>query len=100
VKIREALGNSLNLSAIRMITEIGYRPFFEWLKRADLINNASMQADDYGLGIAIGNPEVTLEQLVTAYGMLANGGEYQPLRYTLAETSMDPVHFCRLNPPG
>ncbi|MCA9413279.1 MAG: penicillin-binding protein 1C [Candidatus Omnitrophica bacterium] len=86
VNIRSALGNSLNLSAIRMIDELGYRPFYDWLDRAGLINDPSKGPDFYGLGLAIGNPEVTLEQLVANYAMLANGGVYRPLRYLRSDS--------------
>ncbi len=81
VTIRTALGNSLNLSAVRMLQLIGQERFYELLKDIKLINNPRHNAEHYGLGLAIGNPEVSLEQLAAAYAMLANNGVFRPVRY-------------------
>jgi penicillin-binding protein 1C len=79
--IRTALGNSLNLSAIRMIGRVGFDNFFHFLEEIQLINTPEKGSGYYGLGLAIGNLEVSLEQLVTAYAMLAHDGDFTPLRY-------------------
>ncbi len=79
--VRTALGNSLNLSAVRMIGLVGPNDFYRFLEELHLINSPEKGPGFYGMGLAIGNPEVTLEQLVTAYAMLAHGGQYHPLRY-------------------
>ncbi|MFC1851074.1 penicillin-binding protein 1C [candidate division CSSED10-310 bacterium] len=81
ITIRKALGNSLNLSAIKLLNAVGYDHFYECLQNTGLINFPTRGPDYYGLGLVVGNPEVTLEQLVAAYAMLANGGEFKALRY-------------------
>ncbi|MFA4828015.1 MAG: penicillin-binding protein 1C [Thermodesulfovibrionales bacterium] len=81
VTMRVALGNSLNISAIRMVEAIEIEPVYQLLRRVNLINNQRNGAGHYGLGLVIGNAEVSLEQLVTVYAMFANGGVYRPLRY-------------------
>lgn len=83
VTIRTALGNSLNLSAVRMLQLIGQEQFHELLKEIKLINNPRHNAEHYGLGLAIGNPEISLEQLAAAYAMLANNGVFRPVRYIM-----------------
>lgn len=78
VHFREALGNSLNLSAVRLLNRIGYEPFYKVLLALGLINRTDRGPDHYGLGLVVGNPEVNLLQLATAYACLANGGNHQP----------------------
>ncbi len=85
VMMRTALGSSLNLSAVKMLNSLGLDRFYEFLKDIHLINYPERGPEYYGLGLAIGNPEVSLEELVGAYAMLANRGVYRPLRYLLHE---------------
>lgn len=82
LRLREALGNSLNIPAVRTIQFIGVDNFLGRLHElgfASLDRNAS----HYGEGLALGNGEVTLLELVQAYNVLARGGIYHPLRFTL-----------------
>lgn len=83
VTLRTALGSSLNLSAVKMLSIVGEENFYNTLLRMGLINDQEKGPNYYGLGLAIGNPEVTLEQLAAAYAMLANGGVLRPVRYLL-----------------
>ena len=80
VSIRTALGNSLNLSAINLLNQVGYRPFYQTLRSLDLINHPQLGPDHYGLGLVVGNPEVSLLQIAAAYACLANGGVFAPAR--------------------
>jgi penicillin-binding protein 1C len=80
VPFREALGNSLNLSAVNLLNLVGFEGFYDTLKRLQLINHPDRSADHYGLGLVVGNPEVTLLQLAAAYACLANGGVFRNLR--------------------
>jgi penicillin-binding protein 1C len=88
VTMRTALGNSLNISAIKMLDAIGQQRFYDTLKGIGLINDPRRDSRHYGLGLVIGNPEVSVEQLVTAYAMLSNGGVKRPLRYILSPSSV------------
>ncbi|MBI4644696.1 MAG: penicillin-binding protein 1C, partial [Deltaproteobacteria bacterium] len=83
VSFREALGNSLNLSAVRLLHLVGQEQYYETLKRLGLINRTEHGPDYYGLGLVVGNPEVSLLQMAAAYACLANGGVYRPLRLRL-----------------
>lgn len=85
VPLREALGNSLNLSAVYLLNLIGAAPFYEVLQKLGLINHPERGPDHYGLGLVVGNPEVHLVQLAAAYAALANQGVYRPARFTLDE---------------
>ena len=78
VTLRNALGNSLNIPAVRTIQFTGA---VEYLSRLDRLGfrTLSQHPDHYGDGLALGNGEVTLLELVQAYGALANRGIYRQL---------------------
>lgn len=73
VLMGEALGKSLNVPAIRVARRVGAQALLERLRRAGF---ASLEesASHYGLGLALGNGEVTLLELAQGYAMLARGG--------------------------
>ena len=80
VAFREALANSLNLSTVSLLNLIEPHTYYDTLSRLNLINHPERGPEHYGLGLVVGNPEVSLLQLAAAYASLANGGLYQPLR--------------------
>jgi penicillin-binding protein 1C len=67
------------MSAVKVARALGIEDFCELLQRLDLVDEKPASADRYGLGIAIGNVEVSLYQLVQAYTALARLGHYRPL---------------------
>lgn len=87
LRLREALGNSLNIPAIRTIEFVGARDFLDRLHELDFAS-LGRTAGHYGEGLALGNGEVTLLELVRAYCTLARAGVHQPLRSTLAGNSL------------
>jgi penicillin-binding protein 1C len=80
VSVRTALGNSLNISAVKVAQDVGLDNFCRLLEELDLVKKGSCSPDQYGLGIAIGNVEVSLYKLVQAYGALARQGRFSPSR--------------------
>lgn len=83
VSLRTALASSLNVPAVRTLQLIGPARLHTRLRE---LGYASL-ADDpevYGLSLALGSAEVTLEEQVAAYRALGNGGVGGPLRYRLA----------------
>ena len=87
VSMRNALGNSLNQTAVSLLNTIGYSSFYKTLQSLDLINFPQRGPEHYGLGMVIGNPEVTLVQLASAYAALARGGIFIPAKYFIADKS-------------
>lgn len=79
VSLREALGNSLNIPAIRTIHFVGVGNYLSCLRRLGF-ENLVQHPDYYGDGLALGNGEVTLFELAQAYTVLANRGVFSPLR--------------------
>jgi penicillin-binding protein 1C len=78
VALRDALGNSLNIPALKTLQQVGSERYLRTLAAlgfAGLTNHP----DFYGDGIALGSGAVTLLELVQAYGALANGGVLRPV---------------------
>lgn len=80
VSAREALASSYNVPAVELADRIGSGALLETLRRAGFTSLAR-EADHYGLGLALGNGEVTLVELANAYRALALGGEWKPWRW-------------------
>ncbi len=79
VRLREALGSSFNVPAVELASRLRPPSALGVLHRAGF---ASLRADPehYGLGIALGNGDVTLLELANGYRGLANGGAWSPVR--------------------
>jgi penicillin-binding protein 1C len=78
VTLREALGNSLNIPALHTISYVGAARYLDFLHELGFAS-LNRSADTYDEGLALGNGEVTLLELVTGYTTLANRGLYRPL---------------------
>ncbi len=81
VTLRQALGSSLNIPAVRTAQYVGVEALLQRLRGAGMAS-LELEAEHYGVGLALGAGEVALEELVGAYAVLANGGVYAPLRLT------------------
>lgn len=79
VTARDALVLSLNMPALDVVRRVGVGPFIGLLRELGL-ETVEGDPDDYGLGLAIGNASVRLDELAAAYAALARGGEWRPLR--------------------
>ncbi len=73
LRARFALAGSENVPAVAMLARVGPPSLLRLLRRAGF-RNLDRTADYYGLGLTLGDAEVTLEQLVTAYAVFARGG--------------------------
>ena len=85
LRVREALGNSLNIPAVRAIQYVGVDKFLDCLHQLG-IHSLQQHPDHYGDGLALGNGEITLLELVQAYTVLARQGIYRPLTCLMDET--------------
>ena len=79
VTVRDALVRSLNMPALDMEKRIGQPLFHARLKELGL-RTLTKPADHYGLGLVLGNAEVSLMDLSNAYACLARGGVYLPYK--------------------
>ena len=82
--LRHALGNSLNTTAVRTIQFVGVDHFLGCLGTLG-IHSLHQHPDYYGEGLALGNGEITLLELVRAYTVLANRGVYHPSKIIMDE---------------
>jgi penicillin-binding protein 1C len=76
--LREALGNSLNIPAVKTLRFVGADAFLERLHQVG-IRSLNQNPQFYGDGLALGNGEVSLYEMAQAYTVLARGGRFQPL---------------------
>jgi penicillin-binding protein 1C len=83
VRLREALGCSLNVPAVFVLSQLGARKaFFELQKWGFKFPRA---LSDYGAGFVLGNAEIRLVDLAGAYAGLARNGIAMPAKFLTAE---------------
>jgi len=75
---RHALGNSLNISAVRVLDSIGGAETLLPKLRELGLTTLNEDAAHYGLGLTIGNASVRLIELANAYACLARLGRFKP----------------------
>ncbi len=95
LRLRDALGNSLNIPAIRAVQFVGTENFLHYLHKLG-IYSLDASAEFYGEGLALGNGSISLLELVQAYTVLANRGQFKPLKSELF--SSDPNAVQLLSP--
>ena len=83
---RQALGNSLNISAVRVLQDLGGATVLQQLLQSMGVSTLTEDAEHYGLGLTIGNAPVRLLELTNAYAALARLGEYRP--WTLVDSNV------------
>lgn len=76
ITIRQALGNSLNIPAVKTLALIGTDKALETAH--DLGITTLNDKDRYGLSLVLGGGEVKLVDMATAYGVFANKGTLMP----------------------
>ena len=72
---RAALAGSENVPAVALASDLGVPKLLRFFSRAGL-STFEKTASHYGLGVTLGNAEVRLDELVSAYAMFARGGEW------------------------
>jgi len=72
VLLREALGSSLNVVAVKVLQHIGVEELVSLAQKLGMTTLRDPQR--YGLALTLGGGEVRLLELTTAYAAFANGG--------------------------
>ena len=80
VRAREALASSYNLPAVELANRLGPGSLLHLLREAGFAS-LDRSAEYYGLGLALGNGDVTLLELANAYRALGNAGMWRPWRW-------------------
>lgn len=91
ITAREALIRSRNVPALTLSAQLSTPSFYQFLRSAGITRMASEK--HYGLALALGGGEVTMEEAATLYAMLANRGRLAPLRYLTDEPSVEGVRL-------
>jgi penicillin-binding protein 1C len=94
VTAHDALIASRNVPAVALSARLSQPGLYQFLKSGGVSRMASER--HYGLALALGGGEVTMEELAALYGVLANDGVYAPLRYQ--EESQPPPGTPLLSP--
>jgi len=76
VLVREALGSSYNVPAVKVLRSVGLPAFLEMAQRLGI--TSLNRPDDYGLSLTLGAGDVTLLELTGVYAVLANRGKQVP----------------------
>ena len=77
VTIRQSLGNSLNIPAVKALTTIGLQKFINQATAMGI--TTWTDPANYGLSLTLGGGEVKMTELAEAFGVLANQGVKIPL---------------------
>lgn len=83
VRVREALGCSLNVPAVFTLSQLGARPTFYQLGKWGF--DFPRGLSEYGAGFVLGNAETRLVDLAAAYAGLARGGTAMRAKFLTAE---------------
>jgi penicillin-binding protein 1C len=94
VRLRTALASSLNVPAVYLLSRIGLDRFLDLLTDLGfgLPRDAAARA---GLGAAVGNLEVSLLELVRAYGVFPTRGVLPDIQSILEIETADGLHVPR-----
>ena len=84
VRAREALASSYNVPAVELVERLGTGALLQTLRDAGFAT-LRRSAQHYGLGLALGNGDVTLIELANAYRGIANGGVWRPYQLLRGE---------------
>lgn len=99
VRLREALGSSLNIPAVDTVRRVGTEHALERL-HAFGFESLKEDAEHYGPALALGDGEVTLLELARAYVALARRGDFHPIRMVQAVERAGQSHGVELPPWG
>ncbi len=90
VRLRVALGSSLNVPAVYLLNEIGLERFGELLRAAGFHVDAGA-LEKAGLGAALGNLEVSLLELTRGFALFPRRGVPLELSWTLPDVFGKPT---------
>jgi membrane peptidoglycan carboxypeptidase len=70
--MRFALGNSINIPAIKVLSKIGVPTMIDLARKMGI--TTWKDSGNYGLAITLGGGDVKMTDMTTVYGVFANGG--------------------------
>jgi penicillin-binding protein 1C len=94
VRAREALASSYNVPAVELADRLGAGSLLGVLHNAGF-SSLSRTAEYYGLGLALGNGDVSLLELANAYRGIATGGLWRPTEWRAVAVGQQSVEGRR-----
>lgn len=94
VRVRVALGSSLNVPAVYLLNKIGIESYVEKLKILGF-SNIEKSSQDAGLSMALGSVEMSLCDLTNAFSVFAREGKYIPLNFFEDEYAKKSASFYK-----
>lgn len=91
ISATDALVQSRNIPAVELLLKLHNDAFYNLLKKAGVPKMKT--AKHYGLALALGGAEVTMQNLAELYAMLGNLGTFRHLRYLADEPISSEQHF-------
>jgi penicillin-binding protein 1C len=85
----DALIRSRNVPAVSLASKLTQPSLYDFLKNAGVSDLKS--ESHYGLALALGGGELTMEELVSLYAMLANHGRFAPYSLTKKDSATFPL---------
>lgn len=79
ISVRQALGNSLNIPAVKATEYAGVQGVMDVGARMGLVDSLGNDASFYGVSLGLGSGEVQLLEHTNAYATLANNGRHVPV---------------------
>ncbi|HOZ02904.1 MAG TPA: transglycosylase domain-containing protein [Candidatus Woesebacteria bacterium] len=77
VTVRQSLGNSLNIPAVKSLKALGVEKFIEWGNKMGI--SSWQDPSRYGLSLTLGGGEVRMIDLAQAFAVLADQGVKVPI---------------------
>jgi penicillin-binding protein 1C len=99
VSVNEALRQSLNIPAVKMLQQLTVPRFSQELGNAGF-RSVWQQHKKLGMSMILGGCTVRLEELCALYSALANGGEARGLRWTPAPKGLADTNKVRVLSPS
>ncbi len=88
IKARDALVKSRNVPAVDIASRLASPGLHGFLLKAGI--SRMREESFYGMTLALGSAEVSMEELVKLYAMLANDGVLKPLKFISSARTPDP----------
>jgi membrane peptidoglycan carboxypeptidase len=99
VPVAVALGNSLNIPAVRVEQQVGVPSVVQLAKQMG-ITTLSNAPSSYGPSLTLGSYPVPLWELAQAYGAVADGGTVHAARFLLSVTDASGAQLLPAAAPG
>lgn len=96
VPLRYALANSFNIPAVKVLSTIGVQNFINQASKMGITTWTDPAR--YGLSLTLGGGEVTMIDMATAFGVLANEGYKTNLTSSIKVEDVNGTIFREMNP--